>query len=103
MKSELKELAQLIRDIRRDAKTVEGMSRHAKHLQANTYGAQFRTLHTIYCLLRGRTMEQIEPNYPSHAGTYDTKWRMTQIHQRVALKQGECNSWRASLEAATNE
>lgn len=89
MKSELKEMAANIRASRRESRDIESKFSHWQnaHPKCHEYGsserkemwafsteqhktrkfpwvaspAEFREKHIIYCLLRGRTYEQIEP------------------------------------------
>jgi hypothetical protein len=67
MKTELKSLAAQIRESRplyRQAQSNESRKLPFTYplLDPQGLGAKFRYLHIVRCLLRGRTMEQIEPS-----------------------------------------
>jgi hypothetical protein len=99
MKSELKELAAFIREIRNAALKVEGQSRYEHHVNANYYGSTFRVKHIAYCLLRGRTLEQIENTHkPGAENTYEYKRCIINAKQLVAQMEEEIACWRESLQ-----
>jgi hypothetical protein len=99
MKLELCTMAMVIRNIRRQAQKESGMTRHGMHVEANNLGAEFRILHTAYCLLRGRTLDQIESaNTDRCIWTY--KPMIAKIQKLVASKEIEIAAWRATLEPA---
>lgn len=98
MKSELKELAALIRAIRNDAKTVSGDSKHQKHVCANRYGADYRPQHIAYCLLRGRTLDQIEDPQHTDRSTWEYDRMIKSAYRLRDKKEAEIAQWRASQE-----
>ena len=65
MKQELKELASEIRDTKPQRKLVHftgkrTMGHHEAQYRVERLSSEYRHKHIAYCLMRGRTMDQIE-------------------------------------------
>lgn len=87
MKADLKVLALQIRQL----KSTRKQHRNGSVPGLGTAQSDFRIKHIAYCLLRGRTMEQIEPKLRD-PNCYEHTWVRKQAAALVAKTLEEANA-----------
>lgn len=80
LKNQIKDLASEARAIRTDARTLTGMARYNRRLDADNLAPEARNLQLAYGYLRGRTISQMQSEF-----TQDFPWGFETAVAALAL------------------